>query len=90
MIGRLYELAWRPTTKRPWTFQIRDWASHHPYRVWPIVALCVVVFVGLQMVAPMELGWWALPVVLFADFLAFLAAHLWWGGGETRPVSDFG
>lgn len=90
-LGWLYEhILWRWTTKRPWTFQLRDWSVHHPFRVWPIVALIVVCGVAGQMFAVTSWGWWALPVVVFVDFLAFLAAHLWWGTGKfTKPVEDF-
>ena len=89
LLDRIYCAAWKPTTGRPWTFQLRDWGRHHPLRVWPIAALVVAGFVAGQLLLPMTVGLWALPFVVFADFMAFVGGHLAWGWGPfTRSVED--
>ena len=94
MIGwlkALYELVWRPTTHRPWTYQIRDWTRHHPLRVWPIVAVISTAFFVGQMEAVRLFGWPAAPFVVFADFMAYVAGHLWWDTGSdyVLETDDF-
>ena len=90
LLKRLYERVWRPTAGRPWTYQLRDFSRHHPFRFWLVfVVTAVILFVG-QIQLVIWFGWWAAPFVAFADFMSFVAAHLIWGSGPfTRPVSDF-
>jgi len=89
-LGRIYEFFWRPTTGRPWTYQIRDWTRHHPWRVWPIVALTTTCFVTGEILLPMYFGWKALPFILWTNFMGFVAGHLFWdtAGGYVKSVLE--
>jgi hypothetical protein len=91
MLKRLYELVWRPTAGRPWTYEIRDWCDRHP--IWGLVVALPVAagFVAGQVYLVGEFRVWALPFVVFADFMAFVAGHLFWdtAGKYIRPKAHF-
>lgn len=92
LLGWLYERGlWRWTTGRPWTYQLRDWTRHHPLRVWPIVALIAAAFFAGQVQLAAWFGWKAAAFVAFADFMAYVAGHLWWDtlGTHIKDKEDF-
>ena len=78
LLKRLYEYIWRPTSGRPWTYEIRDWCDRHPK--WALVIALPVTagFIAGQVLLVMMFRFWALPFVIFADFMAFVAGHLFW------------
>lgn len=92
VLQAIYRFFWSRTTKRPWTYQIRDWTLHHPLRVWPAVTAIAAAFVVGQVELTRRFGRRAAPFVLFADFMAFVAGHLWWdtAGAYVKEVDDFG
>lgn len=78
LMQRVYEYLWRPTAGRPWTYEIRDWSDRHPGWALLISVVVAVGFVAGQVILVRLFGWVALPFVLFADFMAFVAGHLFW------------
>jgi len=66
---------------RPWTYEIRDWSSRHELWTIVIAAPVTAAFILGQMELVIAFGWLALPFVLWADFMAFVAGHLFW---DTR------
>ena len=82
-LKKLYELLWRPTAGRPWTYVIRDWTLSHPLWAFIVVSTIAAGFVAGQITLTMSFGVVSLPFVLFADFMAFVAGHLFW---DSRSV----
>lgn len=85
-LSRLFEyLVWRPVASllsipaRPWTFEIRHWCSRHPLGAIVILGVTVSGWFTAQIEFVMAFGWYAAPLVAFADSLAFFAGHLFWG-----------
>jgi hypothetical protein len=91
ILKRLYELVWRPTAGRPWTYEIRDWCDRHVNWALTIAIPVTASFVVGQMVLVQWAGWFALPFMLFADFMAFVAGHLFWdtAGKYIQPKAHF-
>lgn len=92
MVGWVYEhLMWRWTAGRPWTYAIRDWTSRHPEWALLVALPVTAALVVGQVVSVSYLGWWALPAVLFADFMAVTAGHLFWDtrGPYVQPKTRF-
>ena len=79
VIGGAYELAWRRTIGRPFTYAIREWSHRIPGRaaaVIPVLVLGVLAFQVLSMLwLPMGIG---SALVVLGDFCYFSGGHLWW------------
>lgn len=90
-LGSLYALVWMPTAGRPWTYEIRDWSERHKGWAYLIGVSVTGAFVTGQAVLPQMVGMWALPFIGFADFMAFVAGHLFWDthGVYIHPHEDF-
>ena len=78
-----YALFWRPTSGRPWTYEIRDWSERHKGWVYLIIAFVTGSLVAGQLLLPAVVGLWALPFIAFADFMAFVAGHIYWDTSGT-------
>jgi len=91
VLKRIYEFFWRRTSGRPWTYEIRDWSDRYPGAALAIAVPVAAAFVIGQMMFVMWAGWLALPYMLFADFMAFVAGHLYWdtAGRHIRSKSEF-
>lgn len=82
-LGRLYKFFWARTSARPWTYEIRDWSNHHPFAAGAVVATTIILGLGIELATIVLFApWWAvalsLPAVLFWNFMAFIAGHLYW------------
>lgn len=74
----IYAFFWRNTSGRPWTYEIRDWVGRHPFWGWLIVCFVVAAGIASQVLSVMTFDLYALPVIIFMDFLAYVGGHLFW------------
>ena len=78
LIRKIYKFFWSNTSRRPWTYEIRDWTERHKDWGALIVVGVTTAFVIGQMYLTVHFGYWSIPFVLWADFMAFVAGHLFW------------
>ena len=77
-LKKFYKFFWSRTSARPWTYEIRDWTIRHPFAAGSIATVTVIGGVTSQVVGVVTFGYWAVPVVVFWDFMAFVGGHLYW------------
>lgn len=75
---RIYAFFWRRTSGRPWTYEIRDWSHRHSRWAWLIVGFLIVSGVAAQFLSAQLFGLWAVPAIVWFDFMAYLGGHLYW------------
>jgi len=87
LVGAVYAFLWRNTAGRPWTYEIRDWTTRHPLAAAFFLAGIIGGALAAQLATPFYLGAFAIPIVVFVDFLALLAGHLYWdtAGAYIKP-----
>jgi len=78
LVRKFYRFFWSHTSGRPWTYEIRDWTERH--RVWGalITGGVTAAFFAGQMLLTIYFGYWSIPFMVWADFMAFVAGHLFW------------
>jgi len=82
-VRRFYRFFWIHTSGRPWTYEIRDWTERH--RIWGALitgGVTTAFFTG-QMLLTIYFGYWSIPFMVWADFMAFVAGHLFWDSEGT-------
>lgn len=88
VFGRTYELLWSNTTRRPWTYVMRQWSRQNRVARTVMVALYLaLVFFAASAIWSWSVGFWSLAVWGTGT----IWGHLFWdtAGGHVKHAGDF-
>ena len=89
----IYKAFWVNTTKRPWTYCMREAVIHHPKTasfILPFVFAALIAWPRLVDAWIIDKHWWWFLIIL-NQFAWLLTGHLFWdtAGSYVKQVKDF-